>query len=354
MDEDRNIDDLEKPDDWKSKLSPAFNEEEIFYSLLLLGNFYVVYAIVKVIFDAHDDSADDKERFMQSCFCSFNQRFFYRFWFSFCCALWILIHGYSFLQQLSITRFRNFSNVLKTFLACCCVCPCYFCKQLCNCVCNSKRKSPHKIEHKDNIKLVKLFRNNLKLWWFQYCRMYIVGYTRYQDTAQSIKSIMNLNNKSGCSNSTSVNDHECCFLSCSGQDEIDNNMVIQRDLFLCSLECCNDQSAHNQCFCLHCGKQSGQSQRSRINTCPDVNIMCCYNYFPNISLLKSMIRIILFAVKYISQLVTVPLLLLQIFDTYSFLCFLPDSHCSNTTEYNMHLYQAAITLFFYCSLVISH
>ena len=335
---------IEKPDNWKSNLSPAFNEEEIFYSLLLLGNFYVVYAIVNAIFDAHDNSADDNERFMQSCFCSFNQRFFYRFWFSFCCVLWLLIHGYNFLQQLSTTRFRKFSNVLKTFLPCC-VCPCYydFCKWLCNCVCNGKRKS-YDIKHKDNIKFIKLFRNNLKLLWFQYCRMYVVGYTRHNDETQSIKSIMiqKNNNVSGCSESVNINDHESC------QVEIDNNI---EDLFLCSLKCCNDQSAYNQCCYLQCSRQSADQSE---NTCPDINIMCCYNYFPNVSLLKSIIRIILFAVKYISQLVTVPLLLLQIFDTYSFLCFLPDSHCSNTTEYNMHLYQAAITLFFYCSLVISH
>ena len=57
---------------------------------------------------------------------------------------------------------------------------------------------------------------------------------------------------------------------------------------------------------------------------------------------------------YHSCMATVPLLLLQIFDTYSFLCFSPDSYCSHTTEYKQHVVQAAITLFFYCSLVMSH
>ena len=53
--------DDEKPEDWKSKLSPAFNEEEILYSLVVLGNFYVVYAIVKASFDVHDNSIDDEQ-----------------------------------------------------------------------------------------------------------------------------------------------------------------------------------------------------------------------------------------------------------------------------------------------------
>ena len=75
-------------------------------------------------------------------------------------------------------------------------------------------------------------------------------------------------------------------------------------------------------------------------------MMCCNEYFTNRCLSKDIIRAILFTVKYISQLVTVPLLLLQIFDTYSFLCFSPDSYCSHTTEYNQQLVQAAIILFF--------
>ena len=53
--------DDENPEDWKSKLSPAFSEEEILYSLLVLGNFYVVYVIVKASFDVHDNSVDDEQ-----------------------------------------------------------------------------------------------------------------------------------------------------------------------------------------------------------------------------------------------------------------------------------------------------
>ena len=43
-----------KPDNWKNQLSTAFNEEEMFLSLIVLAIFYVIYAIVKASFDAHD------------------------------------------------------------------------------------------------------------------------------------------------------------------------------------------------------------------------------------------------------------------------------------------------------------
>ena len=81
---------------------------------------------------------------------------------------------------------------------------------------------------------------------------------------------------------------------------------------------------------------------------------CGRERFNSACSLKQIVRGILFGVKYISQLITVPLLLLQIFDSYSLLCFTPDPYCSHTTEYQLHLLQTVITLIFYCSLVVAH
>ena len=72
----------EKPENWKKELSSAFNDNEIFYSLLILVNFYVVYAIGKANFELYDSSANDEERFIQSCFCNSNQRSFIEVYFS--------------------------------------------------------------------------------------------------------------------------------------------------------------------------------------------------------------------------------------------------------------------------------
>ena len=356
MDEHENIDD-EKPEDWKNKLSPAFNEEEILFSLLVLGNFYVVYVIVKSSFDVYDNSADDEERFVQSCFCSLNQRIFFRFWFGFCFLLWLLIHSYNFFAQLSVRRLHKFEDIIKVFLAFCIVCPCYsLCgvyKWLCNCFnqCLSKcwcKEQSDPMENEGNLKpkskeqsklsisivqanKIKLVRKNISLLWFQYSKLYVVGYTRYNDKIQSIKSIMNKIELDHVHSAETENG--CCFLECNKRGE---NVI-------CTHPCC----------CLRCSRQCC-SQCGSESTCPDINIVCCNKHFHNRILSKDIIRAFLFSVKYISQLVTVPLLLLQIFDTYSFLCFSPDSYCSHTTEYKQHVVQAAITLFFYCSLVISH
>ena len=351
--------DDEKPEDWKSKLSPAFSEEEILYSLLVLGNFYVVYVIVKASFDVHDNSIDDEQRFVESCFCSLNQRIFYRFWFGFCVLLWILIHSYSFFAQLS--ALHQFEDVMKVFLAFCIVCPCYslngvykyLCECLSKCCCKNNKPAglhgPNSPESKEQLikrkkqftassstinivqsNKIKLVRKNISLLWFQYCKLYVIGYTRYYDKRQPIKSIMKNNSEDDVDNGKMKNG--CCFLECKKRE---------------------DATCTHPCCCLRCSRQCCSQCRNE-STCPDVNIMCCNKYFPDRFLSKDITRAFLFLVKYFSQLATVPLLLLQIFDTYSFLCFSPDSYCSHTTEYKQHVVQAAITLFFYCSLVISH
>ena len=345
MDEDIEVD--KKPENWKNKLSPAFNEEEILYSVFVLGIFYVVYAIVKGFFDVLDNSADDEERFVQSCFCSLNQRIFYRFWFYFCFAVWFFIHSLNFFAQLFVKRFHK----IKAF---CTVCLYGVYKK---CLCKNKEPS----YEKDKIKLV---RKNISLIWFQYYKLHVIGYAKYYDKIPSIKIIMNDVDNGDTDSETDNGDTDSETDNGDTDSEIDNedtdSEIDKRGC--CFLEC--NQRGENvtcthPCCCLRRSERCWPRYRYRnkcepIDTCPDVNIMCCNEYFPNRCLSKDIIRVILLSVKYLSQLATVPLLLLQIFDTYSFLCFSPDSYCSHTTEYNQHIVQAAITLFFYCSLVISH
>jgi len=62
----------------------------------------------------------------------------------------------------------------------------------------------------------------------------------------------------------------------------------------------------------------------------------------------------LLLIQFIAQLAVVPLLLIQVFDTYSFLCFTDDSYCTLREEYSLHLDKTVITFAFYCSLTISY
>jgi len=64
-------------------------------------------------------------------------------------------------------------------------------------------------------------------------------------------------------------------------------------------------------------------------------------------------HIALKCIQFIAQLAVVPLPLIQVFDTYAFLCFTGDNYCSLKSEYKLHLDQTALTFAFYCSLTLS-
>ena len=247
-----NDDDTKKPENWKNQLSPAFNEEEIFYSLSVLGVFYVVYAVVKATFDVHDSGASDEELFIQSCYCSLNQRVFYRFWFSFCCVMWFYIHTYSFLSALLTKRFPEFGDAFKIFLAFCIVFIEYcwrgvckivsvmyaFCK-LCKCkiryaIGKDTRDDAHKnfdfseIHNIRDQKLALKMKNNLTLLWFQYCKMYVIGYTGFGDDKIELITESGRQNVPQQNNEDNTNQRErCCLLECSKQKQKQNKKVLQ-------------------------------------------------------------------------------------------------------------------------------
>ena len=45
--------------------------------------------------------------------------------------------------------------------------------------------------------------------------------------------------------------------------------------------------------------------------------------------------------------------MIQILDTYAYLCFNADNYCSINSQYKLHLDQTAMTFAFYCSLMVS-
>ena len=383
----------EKSCSWKSKLSGAYNDEQVFFSLLLLGIFYVGYTAAKADFDADNTSIDNEERFIQSCYCSTHQRSFFRSWFLLFCVIWLLIHSYTFLTPVFaklwpgweniITGLLTFGSVFSEFT---CLYPCMKCD----------------IGNPDNnhnqLKVPKLpkmeLERNIRLLWYQYCKLYVVGYAQDDEMVTFTSN----NEKQKGKKQTDNKGKRCCFLECTCQssqyaqdDEMvkfndekqkNGNQTGNKKKGCCFLECTcqssqyaqddemvkfNDEKQKNGnqtgnkkkgCCFLECTCQSSQQKDDcvcckKYITCPTINIQCCNHYFPRAHILKGIIRGFLFLVKYVSQLVTVPLLLLQIFDTYSLLCFSPDLYCSRTSEYKLHLAQATITLLFYCSLALS-
>ena len=70
----------------------------------------------------------------------------------------------------------------------------------------------------------------------------------------------------------------------------------------------------------------------------------CFFYF---------VCIILEGIRIIAQRATVPLLMIQAFDTYAFLCFTGNQYCTVTAQYDIPLGQVAFTFGFSVSIMAS-
>ena len=342
---------------WKRQLSAALNDEQIFFSLLLIGVFYVGYTAAKADFDANDTSIDDDERFIQSCYCSLHQRNFFRSWYILFCAIWLIIHTYTFLAQILAKKCQGCGNIITGSLAICSVFLEYFCS-ICPCIKDDVKVGQNHLAIQGLVSTEEL-ESNITSLWFQYCKLYVVGYSQDDEKI----SINNLQGSNEDQRDSGNRHEEDCFLECSKQGKIlclcclrcsayskGTNLegAVDESCPICCLKC------NEGCYKMECNNQEDDCVCCKIPiTCPNINMMCCGHHFPGAHILKGVIRGFLFLIKYVSQLVTVPLLLLQMFDTYSLLCFSPELYCSSTSEYKLHLAQAAITLLFYCSLTMS-
>ena len=72
---------------------------------------------------------------------------------------------------------------------------------------------------------------------------------------------------------------------------------------------------------------------------------CCFLFY--------VVCFVLECGRIIAQRVTVPLLMIQAFDTYAFLCFTGNRFCTATAQYSIPLGQAAFTFAFSVSIIAS-
>ena len=265
----------EKQGDWKSKLSGAFNSEQIFISLAILSVFYIGYTIFNGLSDVMANYEGDG---FESCYCEHTHRYFYRAWFSIGCIAWSLLLTYTYI----IVRFpasetnNSHANRARS---------------------NNDGNSIHI--------MIKVLR-------FEYYKLYVTGY-----------------DKGGNEKPIDANDQPE-----RGND--DNSDGKEKELpCICCIVYVKEakNSVGEYCGCRHTCNTQGLGNR--------------------VSILKNMNYTLLLVIKFLAQFVTLPLLLLQIFDTHSLLCFSPQLFCTTSSESKAHLAQAAISILFYFSLALS-
>ena len=314
----------EKEGDWKSKLSGAFSSEQIFFSLFVLGVFYAGYTVANIDRNFDVDTKHEGD-IIESCYCKSTHQDFYRTWFAICCALWFILHSYTYVA----IRFRSCENFLKFIEAICHRIPKYLLKcskgLLKNCYkfCCARKDSDNATATsgtKDQpgpgnnlYAYAYIIQHYIKVLWFKYYKLYVIGYVKGKDEKINLDrtsddKVKDTNDKSDDDNKEKVT----CFCCTAYIDKKVEDSNTEQAFFDCNTE-----------------------------------LNLCFNILQNIS------HVSLVSVKYLAQLLTMPLLFLQTFDTYSLLCFSPRLLCSHSSEYKLHLAQAAITLLFYCTLALS-
>lgn len=302
----------EKKGDWKSKLSGAFNSEQIFFSLFVLGLFYTGYTIGNAYFDTKAKHEDD---ITEHCNCKSSHYSFYRSWFAICCFLWLILHSYTYIA-IRFPPCGNFLKFLKVFS------PkdlWKYSKQALKC-CNEKCKNresenivsehPVKSNHQPKNKNADKIQRAIKVLWFQYYKLFVVGYPK-------------------------------------GNKEIDLDSKSTDE------NASNKRKKKEKVTCLCCYAYIDEEKGEDAEQEEDCTCGCDEKLDIPVDILRFINHSFLLAVKFSAQLSTIPLLFLQIFDTYSLLCFSPQLFCSDATKYKLHLAQAAITLLFYCCLALS-
>ena len=297
-----------KSGDWRKTLSGALDERRLFCALVILLIFYTGYSIVNA---THDNKAKDEDYITRNCTCNNSHRWFYILWLGTCFSMWTICHLYFSAQKLITRCFKGCCHLLL-----CCnqetICKKIKCKKAydgteiqlindksfrdqCCIACNQWRpKITSCIFDNDDIHR---YENYL---WTQYYELYAIGVTKeikmFSD--KSVKRILLKN------------------------DETDSPG--------------NKTSAHDEMV-----------------ACPiDHYISGCYDWCKFVT--HYSIHIILCIIRYLAQLVIVPLLMIQMYDTYAFLCLAADNYCTPGSEYDLHLDQTAITFGFYCGLMLSY
>ena len=299
--------DVNKISDWKSTLSGSLDDQRLFWALFVLGIFYIFYILVNT---THNDENKDEDSINKLCECNPDHRYFYIILFCLCSLLWIFLH-FSLVVVAVYNYFKcNYSVSNRSKESCPSnkeqaednhqhedKCPWLFC-YCC-------RKALYKIYDKFKFYILdnkKLSRYEFHLW-TQYCELYAIGITKNTEN-------FNLDNVETIIRETLINKEN------TNQDQPSE---------------VNDKITYDATTVLP----------KYYKVC-DLRVKVQGSFFIFIKL-----------IQLTTQLFVVPMLIIQMYDTYAFLCFAADSYCTTRDEYNLHLDQTAFTFGFYAALMIS-
>ena len=314
-----------KSGDWRKTLSGALDEQRLVCALAVLTIYYIGNTIAHAF---HDNNAKDEDIITRNCTCKPTHKCFYLSWSIICYVLWFICHllvlicsskhcgsccgksgkngdeneqpqnsrgGIANTDETPSNNKSLSNNQLRKCLTA--ISP--FCSKIKSCVVN-----------KDEI-----YRYEYYLW-TQYYELYAIGVTQEIKIfgKDKIKRIF--------------------------KEHLIRNEIIPKE----STD--GPQNPH---------KDPSEKQKSA----PDMVALAMIYHISKLTDWCSygahcVFHTILQLFRFCAQLAAIPLLMIQMLDTYAFLCLFEDNYCTRRAQYNLHLDQTAITFGFYCSLLASY
>ena len=276
--------------EWKKYLSGALSETQLKIAMIILCFFYSLYTLHNAYF--LDTNERDEGDIIRNCTCKDHHWNFYVSLLVVCFTLWLICHSYYTLAEAFPAVANEVEKSLKAKYV-------QFCKKnddetdytpgISECERNLKKKTD---QHIDLCK---------DLLWSQCFEMYAIG-NKKNNKEFNLKEIKKLIARS-------LSPELCRKGNVSTEVSQDNT----------------DSSAYDLSKNPHNVKRT---------------ILFLFHSF-------------LVVVRFIAQLSVVPLLIVQMIDTYTLLCLAERDYCDRVSRYKLHLDQTALSFAFYCSLMIS-
>ena len=279
--------------EWKKYLSGALSDEQIYLAMFVLSVFYFVYTLYNACIDSN---AKDEGDIIRNCTCRENHRNFYLSWTIICFTLWLILHS-SF-------------TLVKEFPA-------------------GARLRKKIIQISNLLGDCMIFKNKDE--------------EDSSSEGSSAEKLKNLTDRhiGQCESFLWSRSYEAYAIGRKKKNEHLNLKEIEK-LIVTSLspETCKKRLGK---------KESKNLQDSTDNA--DQNVSEKFHFVKGMSL--ALFHLFLVIVRFIVQLLVVPLLMVQMFDTYTLLCLAERDYCNRISQFRLHLDQTALSFSFYCSLMIS-
>ena len=333
---------------WKTALSGSLDEKRLLFGMVVLSLFYIVY----INFTAYQDSnSRDEDAITHNCTCRSDHRSFYLAWSTFCYLLWGIIHIILTIPQIKSyfclkppkkdkKNAEQDGQDKKPHCSLVCYKPNWFSKQmchskywctkldkgcgkLCGCLCCNSRGS-YTVNHNNTSCYSTFTKSCTKLkramyqhdtihryeyyLWTKYYELYVIGMTK-EGEKFTLKSIDKF-----------INDELCTHDTTDGSQEEKPPKL---------------------------EKENPKPEATVYTALSHIQEKCC-SYG-----VQAALHLCLFLVLFLAQLAVIPLLMIQVFDTYAFLCLAADDYCTMESQFSLHFHQTVVTFAFYCSLMVS-